>query len=352
MAWSPSGPQPVSLIALHMVTPQRGWGLTNREVLRTDDGGRHWTVVHRAGRSTRFQGDAFTATSTTAATLVVGLHSNPHVIQSTVLTTQDAGRHWRRSSSIRGQAGSPSDISWITPRRAWILTGEGAAAGSVATDIYRTTDGGLHWAIMSFNRLSTHSTHSLPACNGFEGIAFKNVSTGWAAGTCGPAPQDLLLYRTRDGGRTWYQQHLQSPVQRPTSVWNVAPPVFGNGMAALPVQSSPCNCLTLYTLGSGGATWTPTAWLHDRPFALPPLAMLDPLHVWAWVRGRLHVTSDGGRHWTTLPRSVSLAGADFAFVTPRSGFALETGSERRHAFLLRTDDGGRTWLLVTTQGAA
>jgi photosystem II stability/assembly factor-like uncharacterized protein len=336
----PPATRPVTLISLHMISSTTGWGLSARAVLRTTNGGLTWRVVYRYSGPASLRGAAFSAQGAIRAELVVPV--KPHNVPplSVVLVTRDAGKRWLRSNLIRGWA---SDLSWISPRRGWILSGEGVAAGSAATTIYGTVDGGLHWRLLSYDSIATRSPHALPPCNGFGGIAFRSPRIGWATGSCWPAGQSLMLYRSQDGGRTWYQQHLSPPGGRRSTAW---PPTFRGRDGVLPTLSSACFCLTLYTTRDGGKHWTPTAPVSARVPQYPDIFALDPAHVWVWVSdlGRLYATGDGGRHWRRLS---SMRGAgpyvSIDFVDPRHGFGYPLMDDGPHPYLYVTRDGGRTW---------
>jgi photosystem II stability/assembly factor-like uncharacterized protein len=346
VAARPAATRPVTLTSLHMISPMTGWGLTTRAVLRTHNGGRTWRVVYRYTGPTEYMGTAFSAQGATRAELVVPVKPNHFPPLSAVLVTRDAGKHWQRSNVVQGWAGSASDLSWISPSRGWMLAGEGAAAGSAATTLYGTVDGGLHWRLLSYNSIRTHSPHALQQCDGFDGIAFRSVRVGWATGSCGAAPQSLMFERTSDGGRTWYQQHLSSPDGRRPTAWTVWPPTFRGPDGVLPTLSSACFCLTLYTTRDGGSHWTPSAPVSVRVPQYPDIVALDPARVWVWVSnlGRLYATGDGGRHWRRLS---SMRGAppyvSIDFVDPRHGFGYPPMGRGPYPYLFITHDGGRTW---------
>jgi photosystem II stability/assembly factor-like uncharacterized protein len=338
--------QPVALIALHMVSPRIGWGLETHAVVRTLDGGKHWTTVRGFPRSVSLTGTAISTYGLNVAWLISSFAYTADIPRSTVLSTHDGGRTWRRSNPIRGWASSSSDYSWITGQRGWVLTSEGGAAGSVPTNVYRTSDGGVHWHLVSYNHLTNHSPQSLPSCDGFDGISFRTRTMGWATGMCGAAPQILMLYRTLDAGRTWRQQQIPLPQRRVAGLQLIPPHFFGqNGL--LPAGPIPSGMPALYVTSNGGATWHRTSPVPTREVGVPHVSSLDAQHVWLHSNRTLYFTADEGRHWTVRSHTLSMS-SSFDFVTPRIGFALSQSTARHTAFLLRTTDGGRTWHPVNT----
>jgi photosystem II stability/assembly factor-like uncharacterized protein len=333
--------RPVALIALHMVSPRIGWGLESHAVVRTLDGGKHWTAVRSFPRSVSLTGTSMSTFGLNAAWLIASFVYSADIAHSTVLSTHDGGRTWRRSNPIRGWASSSSDYSWITGQRGWVLTSEGGAAGSVPTNVYRTSDGGTHWRLVSYNHLVNHSPRSLPACDGFSGIAFRNPKMGWATGMCGAAPQILMLYRTFDGGRTWRKQQIALP-QRRVAGLQLSPPHFFGQNGLLPAGPIPSGMPALYVTHDGGATWRRTTPIPTREIGVPNVSSLDLHDVWLLRNRTLYFTGDEGRHWTVRSHTLSIS-SSFDFVTPRIGFALGQGTTRHAASFLRTSDGGRTW---------
>lgn len=338
--------RPVALIALHMVSSRIGWGLETHAVVRTLDGGKHWITVRSFPRSVSLTGTSISTYGFNAAWLIASFAYTADIPHSTVLSTRDGGRTWRRSNPIRGWASTPSDYAWITGQRGWVLTSEGGAAGSVPTNVYRTSDGGAHWRLVSHNHLANHSPRSLPSCNGFSGISFRTRTIGWATGMCGAAPQILMLYRTFDAGSTWRQQQIALPQRRVAGLQLIPPHFFGqNGL--LPAQPMPSGMPALYVTQDGGATWRRTSSVPTSEVGGPHVSSLDTQHVWLLSNRTLYFTADEGRHWIVRSNTLSIS-TSFDFVTPRIGFALGQGATRHAASLLRTTDGGRTWRTVNS----
>ncbi len=64
------------------------------------------------------------------------------------------------------------------------------------TTLYRTSDGGAHWAKI---------TPVIPASiTAFAQLNFVSTGVGWALGYT-PEAANTLLFKTTDGGQTWTQ---------------------------------------------------------------------------------------------------------------------------------------------------
>jgi len=103
---------------------------------------------------------------------------------------------------------------------------------------------------------------------------------------------------------------------------------------------------TILHTTDGGQTWT--AQLGGDPqspeTAISMLRFLDQKHGWAVQGAKLLGTSDG-ENWEqvgVVPGSYSRM-ADYQFVSPREGLALEGMSGSSTYLIYRTNDGGRTW---------
>lgn len=214
--------------------------------------------------------------------------------------TVNGGRSWRwirvpgaEALDFRGLAASDS------------LCAVTASAGCPAA-IYRTGDGGLHWARVFY---STDSTVFL------DGILFSSATQGLAYGDPQKGRRGLsrfFLLRTGDGGRRW------KPVpqrRRPVAVAGEAAFAASNSaMAGVPGS----NRLWLVTGGTVSRALVSTGRLRSwQAEALPVLAGKG-------LSGAFSVAFSDTAHG-------AIAGGDYASPGVRFGnFAL-------------TRDGGRTW---------
>lgn len=150
-----------------------GWAAGDEgSLLRTTDGGRHWTPVD-------FTLDGFGSAGALQFVDAANgwLLTGNHVLARTV----DGGAHW----SAPGGAAQPAAVrsfQFIDLQRGWAL-GELSATDS-RTAVWRTSDGGASW-----------QAAALPGT--FGAIAFADATTGVAVSGSGRAARSV------DGGQTW-----------------------------------------------------------------------------------------------------------------------------------------------------
>jgi photosystem II stability/assembly factor-like uncharacterized protein len=379
-----------------MVTPLRGWAVgppgkdrnqAHDAVLVTADGGAHWRNVTPPGFSgwtdrTMYFLDVTHAWVAVTQHVVAHPAATPATI--TVFRTADGGQSWQ-SGTFQVADGSPSQLDFIDAQHGWmVLQVDNGSA------IYRSSDGGIHWEQASVNHYTAPNATapgalpmihpfgpkaaSQPACelDPFAAIAFRDPSTGWAAGRCsGPAPS-VYLYVTHDAGSTWQPQTLPSLDDMPSCPCSVSAtdPVFTsstdatfvvsvdteqsscqsqNGGTACSIQPIP-GPAKVYATHDGGNTWT--------SYVLPGVAAFggDPTFIDArtgWygssilkaapsfagetIFDKLYVTHDGGASWSPVADATAFPGGAMQFISPTTGWVLTLPSLRI------TTDGGRSW---------
>jgi photosystem II stability/assembly factor-like uncharacterized protein len=192
--------------------------------------------------------------------------------------------------------GKQDDIFFVDEKVGFYVNGAG--------NIYKSTDGGEHWA----NVRATPGTY-------FRTIGFVDAENGFA-GNIGPdyfpgVTDATPLYATHDGGGTW----------SPVSI--AGDPV--KGLCAIDVLRVPF-------INAGN--------LDHRVV----------IHAAGRVGGPavLATSTDAGRTWSARDMS-GVAGMilDVKFLDARTGFlcaATNREVERSHALILKTTDGGQTWV--------
>jgi hypothetical protein len=85
----------------------------------------------------------------------------------------------------------------------WQLCGGGAAAGSSEKYLFKTTDGGVNWTLLSMTTLGNPTPEAgvgeLPNGNGVDAMFFIDEQNGWL----GLTSPGMNLFRTSDSGVTW-----------------------------------------------------------------------------------------------------------------------------------------------------
>lgn len=340
------------LLSIRMLDSFHGWALNEHAILKTSDGGEHWSCVTPPNTTVgRSAGEFLDARH---AWVALQPQSDNTI---TILRTTDGGQSWQSSTITASQPEVGDPPRFINTREGWFepITNGGPGAGSESVDIFHTTDGGQNWSKVA----STDDPNSgLPRGGIKSGLSFRNSQNGWAAGE--DASTMPWLYVTHNGGKTWKRQLLPDLPgaigTASTSVqYGTTPPVFFGDTGLLPVQvvgqldqgaQSAVHGFLLYTTADGGQSWT-TSW-KTNPATLTAftttstgLYIADPLHGWANNNqdGSLYGTSDGGQSWHKLAADVGQV-ASMSFVDTSTGWiASDKG-------LLHTTDGGKTWQQV------
>jgi photosystem II stability/assembly factor-like uncharacterized protein len=301
-----------------------------------------------------------------------------------VFKTTDAAKHWKRQL-IR----QPNLISLDSLMVRFFDPSHGVIAVGDPTEIYRTSDGGTHWALVKTPDYP-HSSF-VPA----------DTMHGWLMGWTGPPDQTVpILFSTSDGGDTWTALPKTGYQYGNLSFRNSREGWFGAGAAeptvyssldggaswqahALPSSQASNLCPDPLPPGTEGPLWTYVSLLpgrgvlvilsdncgHDqgytsvdggtwRPLASPPgttslwdFAYQDSSHWWAMRLGDLWKSSDAGHSWKLvsqqidgweyLPHIIDANHAWAELFTSTSGQAPDLG-------LAVTSDGGLHWSQVST----
>ena len=240
-----------------------------------------------------------------------------------------------------------------------VPSGVGAGIDRERLLLWRTTDGGRTWSTLPPRALPLQGLPMLrvgtsDTCIDQPSVAFANASDGWLSpGACGTGKAAPRIWRTSDGGRHWAPGSLPAPA----GGWgDWAAGQGGVDVGAPRIVNSPAGAEILLPVAVGasglvveksadaGRTWHLAGRLTTgaAPGASTPAAWFDPVDASHWVvsaPGRLIETADAGRTWTSTRTAVSLPGAPASFTGPGRGFVQGTG----RVAALATSDRGRTW---------
>ena len=241
----------------------------------------------------------------------------------------DQGGSWHQVQSPPGvDANRYSGISFVDDRVGYVLVPTDGCATS-ASHLFRTLDAGANWNIVALPPVQ---------CVGY--MTFVDASHGFASGV--GQEYRAVISRTSDGGRTWLQSTIPDPpgwVSSSRASLGIVPiKAFGNIVLAAGAFNA-----TIYYFRSSdsGATWTYLPTAHDAQPGYPNF--LTPTH---WLEfNSAEETTDGGQSWHSFDTdfaSVVGLGAPAIFPTPDVGYCANYG--RVHL----TPDGGVHWTVIKT----
>jgi photosystem II stability/assembly factor-like uncharacterized protein len=356
--------------SIHMLDAQTGWAMTDKnKILRTTDGGVHWKNVTPGYPASKAR-QSIVADFLTASNAWVAVSSSnitgqgddrarkqPSSVWGTVpgadattaviFRTTDAGQTWQQTT-IQTSGDIFVQVNFITVQDGWLMSKHPVSENTETLELFRTTDGGRTWVKIASalaSSLDVPPPGQLPFSGSKSGLSFLNVTTGWVTGRVS-ANGYTLLYRTHDGGSTWYRQSLPLSPTEASSQLSILPPLFFNAAdGVLPVSFNTGNSvgLDVYVTHDGGTTWKGTTPLAASASTAD---FIDVNHGWASDGTLLYVTSDGGQDWMKLAPGGSFQHVTHLdFVSSNIGWAI--GASASNALtLLKTVDGGHTWMVI------
>lgn len=371
-----------NLMNIHMINTEIGWMTrvsenSTLELLRTDDGGVTWRNVTPSGHGVgnvnidklnSIRQNSFTACFPDAnhAILAKAVPNSsgkqPAIDRIYIESTDNGGKTWAVSeipknlSNPYGQ--TPISLDFINARIGWLTTVPEGGGGTsyVRQGLYKTTDGGVTWKLVSDLNLSDRN--ALPPVNADPEdawVSFISPQVGFTLGEP-PTQTDSLnqikpsLYRTIDGGATWSPvivPKIPLPNHLVTHVRMLKPEAFGSTVF-LPViveSANPnTNALYVYVSHDDGKIFTKRngSITFSEKTGLPmQYGFWNALRGWFWLDGSLYTTTDGGQSFQKVTTNhefnnsnddsiISWMNENVAFVTTIDG-------------LWKSTDGGVKW---------
>jgi photosystem II stability/assembly factor-like uncharacterized protein len=332
-----------------MLDARSGWarkGLS--QLYRTDDGGSMWREIHLQGRM-QVTGASFLGAQE------AWLPGVPDAeLKQTVYHTTDGGQSWAKLGSVPG----PNvELRFHDRRLGWALNGI-AAAGNIFYEVYQTSDGGATWRrldIASRDGADQGPMAGTAHLAAGDTLSFSPPSSIWIASGAGLSTPYAGLSVSRDGGKTW--QDVNPPlaaeyVKDQPPVVAIAPQFVTDDDAVLPVTAG--NRLVFFDSHDGGSSWSVLPAVLPSTQMTPRVQFVNSKDGFAVCASFLCATQDGGQTWREVPTPFSFdsSGGDhvqrFDFVDASIGWATLVDVQGARV-LLKTDDGGRTWIRLMPQ---
>jgi photosystem II stability/assembly factor-like uncharacterized protein len=365
----PVVPSPTTVSSLFWLSARVGWivvvdGQQRSVLYHTVDGGLHWTrqfATVDSGVAVHFL-DATQGLMTEPTSF-----PNPN---PTLLRTEDGGDHWSPISLDPDVGSNPNVSFFLDLLRGWVMVRTGRSDTTEDAVIFKTEDGGLDWTVATSVDPISWVSHGLQEEGLKRWLSFRTASDG-LLGSLEP-DGSAAVYVTHDGGTDW----RLVPLPAPRGGWNAGdmltllpPTISADGDGAMmvvetsrqgggrpttgrPVSFGPPSVVVYHT-NDGGDTW-------DAPVSAPAdvvVNLADPTFTaggafvngaagWLMGGGSAWVTSDSGRTWSR--RGELPSGRSFNELAPVDesvavGEATAGRGSRATWSLFLTEDAGRTW---------
>jgi len=341
---------------MHFLSATTGWMIQDQggvltakqplNLLATQDGGLHWSqqpmpgqLVTGLGSADAKEGWAVVYDGSKASDSA----QNPVYKRVQILHTADGGRNWKSQWS---QASTYADS--FPASHNLVVTGKNSAYAIVEGKLMIMR--GSKWSPASFGYKDFVPQH----------LSFTDARSGWVSGIMPPKEgavdaYDVVVLRTKDGGRTWSKQLAAGGAGENSDTGTLSSRAidFADSQNGYVLTDDPSLMAgDLYRTSDGGAHWTKVqSKLRSHRPTLTDMDFADGKNGWIAaspgagpVDGGLMVTHDGGR---TFDPAAGV-GYDLSFAQllgGGNGYAVGATSMNCD-YLIRTRDGGRSWSQV------
>ncbi len=332
-----------ALVTIQFLNQMDGWGVTETQIVRTNDGGVTWyNVTPPTVTETGYSVNLFALDTDHVWMQKPDFSNYPN--SGFLNRTSDGGMTWTTITVPF----SGSMLAFLDESNGWALADLGAGAGSNAVAVFQTADGGTNWIRTYVNDPnSADAGDSLPLGGIKSDLIPLNMQTAWVSGVT-YASGSVYLYRTDDGGYTWTPVSLPLPIGAENAQVSIEKDQMkfvsaSDGFLAVRVVGDTTQT-AVYVTHDTGAAWTLT------PTLIPGSGAADFLSAEEMVMyngNQFYVTKDAARTWSIIPPDIVFGESYLAmdFVNLASGWLI-TYDPTDHRSFYRTDDGGATWFPV------
>lgn len=333
-----------ALISIQFLNELDGWGVTETQIVRTNDGGITWYNVTppnltEAGYSV----EADVLDNNHAWVQKTNFDGDPN--SGFLYRTSDGGNTWTESTTPFGGG----DLNFIDANNGWMLASLGVGAGSMGISVFQTADGGATWEQKYTNDPNLANTgDSLPLSGLKNGLAPLDAQNAWVYGVV-YAPGNLYLFRTNTGGENWTPVPIQLPPGAENSEVGIDRDQMRfvsatNGFMAVRMVGEATQT-AVYTTRDSGNNWALSPTLIPNGGASDFISSEEAV---LYNGEQFYVTRDAARTWMIIPPDIkfgeTFAGMDF--VNTLSGWVITLDPTNNQRTLYRTSDGGATWFPV------
>ncbi|MGC4378469.1 YCF48-related protein [Fictibacillus sp. Mic-4] len=250
------------------------------------------------------------------------------ILSPTVFFTHNKGKSWGHSLLPIEEDGRPLSafIDFSCKKNGWLL----ASSDPFSTILYRTRNGGKTWAKVGH----------VPIAGVPVGIRFINEMDGWVAVKA--QSNRSCLYKTNNGGKNWRLVNLPFPSEEtsPAQAMTCFKPVSLDDLLIVPVMTDDgsTKSLMFFTSHNLGQTWKAS---NEIPFTGGgALSFIDAHHGRAIdaEAGAVYKSKKEFKKWEIWTQADLLKGTRcLHFTDPHNGWACSKKS------ILHTKNRGKSW---------
>jgi photosystem II stability/assembly factor-like uncharacterized protein len=254
--------------------------------------------------------------------------------------TRDGGLTWD-SIDTPFSGGS---IHFVDEDNGWMMADLGVGAGSMAVSIFTTSDGGATWGRVYTNDPNLEGAGDTLPLGGIKNFILPlDGNIAWVGGVI-YAPGQTYLFRSGDGGKTWFNINLVLPEGTAESELTVVDIKFlssSEGFLALR-KSAEAPEILVYRTTDGGNTWEALD-VDFNGYGILETPSANEMIFYS--SDQFHVTNDAGITVRQIAPDIPFGDSvvDMSFVNSRTGWVLyaDTSGAR---ILYKTTDSGATWI--------
>lgn len=327
-----------SIIFIEMMDESYGWGITETEVVSTNDGGVTWYNVTPPGL-TDVGYSVITDFLDASHAWVQIVDPNNYPNGGTLYRTLDGGLTWESFQTPF----SAGDLEFMDVNNGWMMADLGVGAGSMAIAVFQTSDGGVTWTRTYTNDPSLEGAGDTLPLGGIKVMMVPlDMTTAWIGGVI-YSSGSTYLFRTDNGGKTWSQVTMMLPAKAQSSELTIEQVKFLSptvGVLAIRLTSTSLETI-IFTTKDGGQTWDPAT------AVLPNSGMLEipsEKEMIFYYGNQFHVTNDAAATFEVIDPNIAFGESltDMSFVNTTVGWVITTSPANQRT-LYKTTDGGLTW---------